>query len=1190
MTFGGGDPSGMAASAAPGGAHHGVPGSGVLSSTAPRFGILGGLEVTPDDHRLELSGPKQRLLLAMLLIHLNQFVSAGRLVEALWGSEPPASAEVTLRTHVSHLRRRLAAIGAPEALVTRRSGYSLTLDPEQVDAYRFERLVGLGQEALGLADAVRASQLLRDALDLWRGPVLADLDRPLFAEAETARLEELRLDALEARISADLALGRYDVISELERLVVDHPFRERFCGQLMLALYRAGRQVDALAVYSSARQRLADELGLDPGPALSALETAILRRDPTLLPTGGGSVSPAVQASTTRRPRVKPPPDALFTVVRRVPMVGRSSELDRLSGLWREVRGGGRRVVLVSGEAGVGKTRLVAEFAHQAAEDEAVFLVGRCDQASIPYQPVASAFRTSAEAEAVLADAPEAIRGRLGWLLDEPPAAADVDSSRSDVERAAQFEAVEWLLAQLVELAPVVLVMEESERIDRASSLLLRHLVNTLPERVFVVFCFRDPPGSRHPALLELLGELEGRGLADRLVLRPLSEGDIGSLVAGLTGGESATFVHELWRSTGGNPFYASEVVRDLETRGELGGRGALPVPSGVRDVLRHRLRVLSEATQQVVCCAAVLGREVEFSLLARLAAIPEDPLIDALDHALGAGFLVEAGSSWKVSYTFPHDLMREAVYADIPITRRQRLHLRAAEALQSSGARRGNGVAAAAVHLRAAGPAADPVQTAELSLQAADEAARLYAWHEAVDHAEAAVEILDHAGASPARRADAAVRTAMLRLKSSIGYRRAVQHLETALQLYRGVGDDAAAATVHSRLGGALCTHHSVMDIPRAIEHIAAAERLLGDRKAAFHLHRGMAQAAMYGVRSELLGDYSERATTLAGELGRRDLVVMASWGRAWFEFNCGRLSDASALREAMWATAHELADPYLGWVSVGAAALCATEYLLDPAAGRSWCRRGLAQARFDTFAHPHDTVVDQFVLALASTGDLDGARRLADPLPADAVCRRVLTSLDGEWEQAERGWAAALSDDEEAGDLHDAALSARWLGGVRMLLGDQGGAVAALRRAVTIGVEGPQVPTELAARAELARVLAGGGEVGEAALHLTRCDEIMAEGQDWRGQVGVVELARGAVAGAQGQPGECDDAHENAVAIFTAYQLPWRRAAAFHAWAESLSAMGRHEAAVGKHQASWQVYDEICAPQRWRRPLAQP
>ncbi|MFI7062330.1 BTAD domain-containing putative transcriptional regulator [Kribbella sp. NPDC050124] len=1028
----------------------------------PRFGILGDLVVTVDHRRLDVGGPKQRGLLAMLLVHLNQPVSAGRLAEALWGSAPPAGAEVTLRTHVSHVRRRLASVGADGVLVTRPSGYSLVVDPEQVDAYHFEQLAGLGQEALGLGEPERAAELLREALDWWRGPVLRDLGHPLFAEAETARLEGLRLDALEARISADLALGRYDVIPELERLVVEHPFRERFHGQLMLALYRAGRQADALAAYASARERLADELGLDPGPALTALETAILQGDPALL---------------LDRPvsQVKAPPDALFSSVRRGRMVGRSGELDRLRGLWDAAADGAGRVALVSGEAGVGKTRLVAEFADGVAGQ---VLVGRCDQTEIPYQPITSAFDDLTEI-----GSPEAMRTRV--------------------------------VSSLARLAPAVLVVEDAERIDHASAALLRHVLRRLPERVLAIICFRDPPGTRHPALLELVGDLPA---ADRLSLQPLSESDLGLLA----GDQPAGFVHELWRSTGGNPFYATEVLRD----------GQSVVPSGVRDVLRHRLQALPADAQQVVRCAAVLGREAEYGVLAQLVDLAEDPLVDALDDAVGAGFLVEAGSSWKATYSFPHDLMREAVYGDLPQTRRQRLHVRAAEALL------GATVGAAAVHLRAAGPAADPERAADLSLQAAEEAAALYAWHEAVDHAEAAIDVLDQAGAAPTRRAEAAVQTAVLRLKSSIGDRRAVELLESALDLYRG--DDEALATVHSRLGGALCTHHSVMDIPRAIEHLGAAERLTGDR---FHLHRGMAQAAMYGVRTELLGDAARRAEALATGLGRRDLTVVARWGRAWYEFNQGRLSDMAKTREAMWATAQELADPYLGWTSVSGAALSATAYLLDPVAGRAWCRRGLAQARLETFEYPHGTIVDQLALALAMMGDLDDARRVAEPLPADAVSRRTLTFLVGDWVGAERDWAAAFHRDEEAGDFHDAALNARWLAGVRRLLGDEDGALAALRRAVAIGVEGPQLPTELAARAELAQLLAELGSVDEATAHLARCDEIIGQGDDWRGLAGVVELARGAVTGA-------DDVYQRAVEIFTTYRLPGRRAAALKLW----------------------------------------
>lgn len=290
----------------------------------------------------------------------------------------------------------------------------------------------------------------------------------------------------------------------------------------MLAQYRSGRQVDALKVYAAARERLRDELGLDPGPELTELEAAILRHDTALqLPVN----------------RVTPPPDALLAAVRRVQMVGRDNELARLCELWREVRQGGQRVVLVSGEAGVGKTRLVAEFAHEA--EDAVFLVGRCDCA-FPYQAIAEALRASADVDEILANAPETIRKRLAPLLD-----ADDPGGGQE----AFFEAVEWLVARIAKVAPGVLVVEDAERIDHASSRLLRHLVGRLPERFLVVVCFRDPPGTRHIPLLELLGDLES---PDRLTLHPLAEADLATLVTSLTGADApAGFVRLLRRRTG---------------------------------------------------------------------------------------------------------------------------------------------------------------------------------------------------------------------------------------------------------------------------------------------------------------------------------------------------------------------------------------------------------------------------------------------------------------------------------------------------------------------------------------------------------------------------------------------------------------------------------------------------------------
>jgi tetratricopeptide (TPR) repeat protein len=414
--------------------------------------------------------------------------------------------------------------------------------------------------------------------------------------------------------------------------------------------------------------------------------------------------------------------------------------------------------------------------------------------------------------------------------------------------------------------------------------------------------------------------------------------------------------------------------------------------------------------------------------------------------------------------------------------------------------------------------------------------------------------------------------------MKSGIGYREAVRLLESALEHTR---DEVAVASVHGRIGGALSTHHSVMDIPRAIEHFTAARRLQEDRGPDFHVLRGLTQAAMYGLRTDLLGSASAEALALAGELGRQDLVVLASWGLAWYAFNRGEPAETAAVLERMWAAAHELGDAYLGWASVNAAALCATEYLLDPGTARMWCRRGLTQARFDTFSYPHDTVVDQLVLAAAAMGELPAARRAAEPLPADAVGRRLLLFLDGEWERAAQAWAAALAADLSAGDRHDATLNAHWLAGARLLLGDRDGALEALAQALALAVEGPQVPAELLVRAELARIHAAAGDVDEAAGQLSRCAEILAGGEDWRGRVGTVELARGALAAARGEHGESDTAHENAVRIFAGYRLPWQRALALRAWARAT------DDPAPKLRAAAGVLDEIGAAPRWRELL---
>jgi YVTN family beta-propeller protein len=243
------------------------------------FRIMGPLEVLAEGRILDVGGGKQRSLLALLLLHANEVVSSDRLIDELWPDEPPPSAAKIVQVHVSRLRKALDAQGNG-VLLTRGRGYLLRVEPGQLDLDRFRSLLDTGRDALAAGDPDDAARTLRDALALWRGPPLGDFAYDSFAQEEISGLEELRLAALEERIDADLALGRHnEVIQELERLVRQHPLRERLQGQLMLALYRAGRQAEALEVYRGARRTLADELGLEPSPFLQQLERAILTHD-----------------------------------------------------------------------------------------------------------------------------------------------------------------------------------------------------------------------------------------------------------------------------------------------------------------------------------------------------------------------------------------------------------------------------------------------------------------------------------------------------------------------------------------------------------------------------------------------------------------------------------------------------------------------------------------------------------------------------------------------------------------------------------------------------------------------------------------------------------------------------------------------------------------------------------------------
>ncbi|MGZ8739889.1 MAG: BTAD domain-containing putative transcriptional regulator [Gaiellaceae bacterium] len=420
------------------------------------YRILGPLEALDGERQLPLGGARQRAVLALLLLHGNETLTRDVIVDELWGEHAPATAAKVLQNCVSALRKELP----PNTIRTVAGAYGLTVEPDELDRDRFERLLAEGRAALETGDPADAADQFRRALGLWRGAPLSDLSYERFAQDEIMRLEELHVAALEDRIEAELAVGHHaELVPELEALVTKHPLRERLRGQLMLALYRAGRQAEALEAYRATRRTLLAELGIEPGHALRELEHAILDQDRTL------DVS-----RRTPQPVHRPGRAAALA------FEGRNEELELLEAGLDDALAGRGRLFVVVGDAGTGKTRLADELASRAKQRGIRILWGRgWDGGGAPvYWPWTQALRdTLPSAES---DEPE---GRFRF-----------------------FEAVTQTLRDNAAAQPLLLVLDDLQAADEASILLLEFVATALPEISALVVALGRPETAR-------LGELE---------------------------------------------------------------------------------------------------------------------------------------------------------------------------------------------------------------------------------------------------------------------------------------------------------------------------------------------------------------------------------------------------------------------------------------------------------------------------------------------------------------------------------------------------------------------------------------------------------------------------------------------------------------------------------------------------------
>ena len=711
------------------------------------FSLLGPLEASDAEGQLPLGSRKQRAVLAVLLLHANRTVAVERLIDELWGEDVPGTATKAVQVYVSQLRKVL-----PEGVLrTQPPGYVLEVGADRLDLSRFERLLADGRAALAKGDATAARDRLGEALGLWRGPALAEFATEPFGPPETARLEELHLAALEERIDADLALGRHaEVAGEVEALVARHPHRERLRAQLMLALYRSGRQADALAAYQDARRVLDEELGIEPSPPLRELERMILNQDEGLtLP------APAEAAAT---PRTGTPQAAR--------PVGRDAELGRLDAALVEALAGLRRVVFVSGEPGLGKTTLVEAFTRDLDRRDGLLVAfGQCIEqggAGEPYLPFLDALaRLCREpgGDEVL----QVLRRRApSWLAQLPglPAGTDADGPTRAAGGASRERMLRELLEALEELTAertLVLVLEDLHWSDPSTIELTTAVARrTEPARLLVVGTYR--PGDGRDTQLSIdrpAGELRLRGRAEEIPLGPLNERAVAEVVAArLPEVEQldavAAIVHE---RTGGNPLFV-ETLLEAWLADEPAWADVDPedldrgIPETLRQLIEQRLSALEPDDTELLEAASVAGSEFATSLVAAVLQRGEDDVERRCATLARRGEILrerktEAWPDGTVSarFAFGHDLFHEVLYDRIPHGVRARLHQRVGERLEEAyGARAGEIASELAAHFVRA---RDAQRAVEHLTRAAERALGRRAPVEALAHVHAGLALV---------------------------------------------------------------------------------------------------------------------------------------------------------------------------------------------------------------------------------------------------------------------------------------------------------------------------------------------------------------------------------------------------------------------------------------------------------------
>jgi DNA-binding SARP family transcriptional activator/tetratricopeptide (TPR) repeat protein len=727
------------------------PARGPGSAPSARVRVCGPLTVEIGGRRLDglLPGRKGPQLVAYLAINRHRAVRREELIDVLWPVDPPARPEGAFATLLTRTR---TALGHDH--LTGGTHLRLALGPDPwIDWEIVHGAVEAAAEPLAGGEPAVALQLAGEALAIIEQGFLPNVEAAWIDERRR-ELEELRVPLSDALARAALALGGSHVkaAERAARAIVERePFREDGYALLMEALAAGGNDAEALRVYDELRTLLREQLGLTPAPAITAVAERVLRRPPEPVRAHAGT-RPEPEQRARDGPRELP---AVLAAVGKRPLVDREDERRWVLDITADVTAGHRRVALVYGEPGIGKTRLAACVSALLHERGWTVLHGRADRESpVTYQPLLEALRQylaqrpelDPELERMLGPELAELSRRLPALRRLAVESHELRPGEAEIERFRVFEAVAALFASAAGGAPALLVLEDLHWADRSTLMLLRHVVHSTEGcRILVLGTYRDVDAAAAEPLHEFLDELWHQGLFDRLALQGLALGDTGALVRAHIGGADPELVRRLHGQTNGNPFYVEETLRGLSDGGLLGPEGAcgdrFPVPDRVQQMIEWRVERLAAPAPVLLKAAAVLGPEFELARAASVAGCSTTDAIAALADASRAG-LVVTDPARVDRYAFRHALVREALHEATPPGQRARLHLAAGELLEPGG----GDPAELAVHFSHARDVGGAERAVHWRLAAAEQATRRYAHEESVEHhrhALAALELL---------------------------------------------------------------------------------------------------------------------------------------------------------------------------------------------------------------------------------------------------------------------------------------------------------------------------------------------------------------------------------------------------------------------------------------------------------------